>query len=226
MVGLTQFFPMYNKRAGHVITLTDRIQECMIRSENGTLLDYQGQEMTALVNYIGWLSKPHKNQRPYVGRGLISLPVLKPDPTRGESIYRSQCAGCHGEYGQGIAPLFPALWSPSAFNDGAGMNGISKMAAFIQHNMPQNRMGILSPQEAYSRYRCTAMHVLSKATQVQDPEKNEHPADGELHRKAQAGRNDKPEQNDSGNHGQDVRGVAYTPPAADEGPRWQCVSGG
>jgi thiosulfate dehydrogenase len=29
------------------------------------------------------------------------------------------------------------------------MNGIPKMAAFVQHNMPQNRMGILSAQEAY-----------------------------------------------------------------------------
>jgi thiosulfate dehydrogenase len=149
MVGLTQLFPMYNKRAGHVISLKDRIQECMVRSENGTPLDDRGQEMTALVSYIGWLSQPHKNQRPYVGRGLISLPVLRPDPIRGESIYQSQCAGCHGDHGQGIAPLFPALWGPSAFNDGAGMNGISKMAAFVQHNMPQNRMGILSPQQAY-----------------------------------------------------------------------------
>ncbi len=29
------------------------------------------------------------------------------------------------------------------------MNDITKMAAFVQHNMPQNRMGILSPQEAF-----------------------------------------------------------------------------
>ena len=33
--------------------------------------------------------------------------------------------------------------------DGAGMNSVQKMAAFVQHNMPQNRMGILSPQDAY-----------------------------------------------------------------------------
>ena len=29
------------------------------------------------------------------------------------------------------------------------MNSVQKMAAFVQHNMPQNRMGILSPQDAY-----------------------------------------------------------------------------
>jgi len=45
--------------------------------------------------------------------------------------------------------MFPPLWGSNSFNDGAGMNGIPKMAAFVQHNMPQNRMGILSAQEAY-----------------------------------------------------------------------------
>ena len=29
------------------------------------------------------------------------------------------------------------------------MNGIEKMAAFVQFNMPQNRRGILSAQDAY-----------------------------------------------------------------------------
>jgi thiosulfate dehydrogenase len=45
--------------------------------------------------------------------------------------------------------MFPALWGKNSFNDGAGMNQVPKMAAFVQHNMPQNRMGILTPQEAY-----------------------------------------------------------------------------
>jgi len=43
----------------------------------------------------------------------------------------------------------PALWGPESFNDGAGMNGISKMARFVQFNMPQNRRGTLSAQDAY-----------------------------------------------------------------------------
>jgi thiosulfate dehydrogenase len=29
------------------------------------------------------------------------------------------------------------------------MNRVHTMAAFVQHNMPQNRMGILSPQDAF-----------------------------------------------------------------------------
>ena len=45
--------------------------------------------------------------------------------------------------------MFPPLWGPDSFNDGAGMHGVRKMAAFVQHNMPQNRPGILTPQDAY-----------------------------------------------------------------------------
>src|SRR5665647_3228766 len=45
VVGLPTIFPMYNKRAGRVISLQDRIQECFVRSENGRPLSYDGPEM-------------------------------------------------------------------------------------------------------------------------------------------------------------------------------------
>jgi thiosulfate dehydrogenase len=149
MVGLPAFFPMYNQRAGRVISLRDRIQECFVRSENGTPLSYQGLEMQSLVDYISWLSEPEPDRKPFVGRGLIRLPDLRPDPKHGAEIYVAQCAGCHGQEGEGRALQFPPLWGPQSFNDGAGMNNVSKMAAFVQHNMPDNRMGILSAQDAF-----------------------------------------------------------------------------
>ncbi len=148
VVGLPADFPMYNKRAGHIISLRDRIEECFVRSENGTPLPYDSPEMQAIVDYIDWISQPEPARMSFVGRGLITLPHLKPDPRRGASVYAEQCAGCHGDQGEGRAPLFPPVWGPNSFNDGAGMNGIDKMAAFVQHNMPQNRPGILSAQDA------------------------------------------------------------------------------
>ena len=149
VVGIPTLFPMYSQRAGHNITLKDRIEECFVRSENGRPLGYSSPDMNAIVDYIMWLSEPQPDSRPYLGRGLVSLPDLKPDPVHGAKIYSAQCAGCHGDSGEGNPYLFPPLWGDGSFNDGAGMYSIRKMASFVQHNMPQNRMGILTPQEAY-----------------------------------------------------------------------------
>ncbi len=149
VVGAPAAYPAYSQRAGHVVSLKDRIQECFVRSENGRPIPYEGPEMQALVDYIEWLSLPQPRRQPYIGRGLVVLGAHQADPQRGGEIYTAQCAGCHGEHGQGRPPLFPALWGPDSFNDGAGMHGIPKMAAFVQHNMPQNRMGVLTVQDAF-----------------------------------------------------------------------------
>lgn len=148
LIGAPSFFPMFSHRAGRMISLRDRIQECFVRSENGTPLGNDDSEMEALISYIEWISG-HRAPGPIAGRGLIGLPNLKGDPAKGEVTYRSQCAGCHGLEGRGDWPLFPPLWGEDSFNDGAGMNKIPKMAAFIQHNMPQNRPGVLSAQDAF-----------------------------------------------------------------------------
>jgi thiosulfate dehydrogenase len=149
VVGIAPSFPMYSKRAGRAITLEDRIQECITRSENGKPLPHDSREMKALLAYINWLSEPHRDQEGFVGRGLEVLPAMRPDPTHGAEVYSAQCAGCHGVDGEGTRRPFPPLWGPNSFNDGAGMNGIEKMAAFVQYNMPHNRKGILSPQDAF-----------------------------------------------------------------------------
>jgi thiosulfate dehydrogenase len=149
MVETPAAFPQFNARSGHVISLKDRIQECFVRSENGKPLEYNGATMLAVVDYIGWLSTPEPERKRYVGRGLVALKDLTPDPVRGQQIYAVQCAGCHGQNGEGRPNEFPPLWGPNSFNDGAGMNGVKKMAAFVKMNMPQNRMGMLTAQEAY-----------------------------------------------------------------------------
>jgi thiosulfate dehydrogenase len=149
VVGVAAAFPMYSKRAGRMISLRDRVEECFVRSENGRPLAFDAPEMQAVVDYIDWLSQPQPSRQPYTGRGFITLPDTKADSVRGARLYTEQCAGCHGEHGEGNPPLFPPLWGPRSFNDGAGMNDVTKMAAFVQHNMPQNRMGSLSAQDAY-----------------------------------------------------------------------------
>jgi thiosulfate dehydrogenase len=149
VIGSAQAYPKYSARAKRSVTLEDRVQECMTRSENGRPLPHDSPEMHALLTYIQWLSEPHPTQAKFDGRGLEHLPTLTPDPTHGAEIYAAQCAGCHGANGEGTRRPFPPLWGPQAFNDGAGMNTVEKMAAFVHVAMPQNRKGILSPQDAF-----------------------------------------------------------------------------
>jgi thiosulfate dehydrogenase len=149
MVGLPGIFPMYRDREKTVITFEERIEQCFQRSEFGHRIPNDGPEMTGLVAYAQWLSKDQVTGRPYPGRGLVNLPELNGDAAKGSKIYADQCAVCHGTEGAGKLPAFPALWGPDSYSDGAGMHQIPKMAAFVQHNMPQNDPGTLTPQDAY-----------------------------------------------------------------------------
>lgn len=158
MVGLPGIFPMYRDREKTVITFEERIQQCFQRSETGHRLPNDGPEMTGLVAYVQWLSKDQVTGRPFPGRGLVELPELNGDSANGSQIYTEQCAVCHGPEGSGKPPAVPALWGPDSYSDGAGMNQIPKMAAFVQHNMPQNQPDSLTPQEAYD----VAAYIRSK----------------------------------------------------------------
>ncbi len=158
LVGLPGLFPMYNKRAGRVITMEERIQECFTRSENGSPLPSQSRELIALVSYIKWLSQGQPSGQAFPGRGLTKMPDLHGNAERGARIYTEQCAGCHGTDGAGVPPILPPLWGSGAYNDGAGMNQVPKMAAFVQRNMPQNHPGTLTPQEAFD----VSAYVASK----------------------------------------------------------------
>lgn len=149
LVGLLGIFPMYRDREKTVITFEERIQQCFQRSETGHRLPNDGPEMTGLVAYTQWLSKDQVAGHAFPGRGLVDLPELNGDAAKGSQIYTEQCALCHGTEGAGKPPAIPALWGPDAYSDGAGMNQIAKMAAFVQHNMPQNDPDTLTPQEAY-----------------------------------------------------------------------------
>ena len=165
MVGLAHIFPTYNERAGGVIPLFRRIQQCFARSENGRPPALDSTEMKALLAYIGWLSPAGSAGQAPHGRGLKSLPKLHGDASRGAAIYTRQCAACHGADGAGVPPILPPLWGPGSYNDGAGMSRVDKMAAFVRDNMPQNAPGTLTPQEAYD----VAAYINSKPRPKMNP---------------------------------------------------------
>jgi thiosulfate dehydrogenase len=158
LVGAPKWFPMFSDRAKRDISLEDRIQECVTRSENGSPLPHGGAEMTALTSYMKWISQQAASGNEPPARGLAPVPVLDGNPVRGEAVYKQNCSACHGEDGAGVAGILPALWGPAAYNEGAGMNQVRKMAAFVSRNMPQNNPGSLTPQQAYD----VSAYVASK----------------------------------------------------------------
>jgi thiosulfate dehydrogenase len=147
MIGVYAAFPAWLARENEVRTIEDRIQGCMERSLNGRALPLDGREMKAMVSYLQFLSTGVAVGRSVEGRGTPALPVLDraADVARGRAVYAATCQVCHQADGQGLRKgkpgdaagyLYPPLWGPDSFNDGAGMHRLIASANFIRANMP------------------------------------------------------------------------------------------
>jgi thiosulfate dehydrogenase len=163
MIGVYALFPMFIARENEVRTIEDRIEGCMERSMNGRALPIDGKEMKALVAYIQFLSTGVPIGKTLEGRGSPALPLLDraASPDRGAEVYAQRCVACHQAEGQGIRKgpigdatgyLYPPLWGPDSFNDGAGMHRLIAAASFIRGNMPLGTkydMPMLSVDDAW-----------------------------------------------------------------------------
>ncbi|MET0209784.1 MAG: c-type cytochrome [Burkholderiaceae bacterium] len=184
LVGLTGLFPEYESRSASVQSLEQRINDCFVRSMNGRKLPSSSHEMVALLAYTTWLSQGVPTGVPVVGRGFRDIEApAKPDPVRGKALYAAKCAACHGASGQGTpgaagAFVFPPLWGPRSFNDGAGMARTSVAAAFVQTKMPLGNAGTLTDQEAYDiAAYFTAQPRPKFVPKTKDWPKGDRPAD-------------------------------------------------
>ena len=154
-VGVWGVFPEYRSRNAKVNLLEDRVNDCFERSMNGKALARDGDQMRAILAYMWWLSKDVVTGVDFPGRGFGTVnPERAPDRLRGQRIYASACAVCHGEAGQGRwGPTgdynFPPLWGPQSFTIGAGMARLNTAAAFVKFNMPYGQGGTLGDQDAY-----------------------------------------------------------------------------
>lgn len=137
-------YPKFRDRSGSVETIYKRINDCMQRSLNGKALDTNSKEIKAIYAYIQWLGKDIPHGKKAIGSGIEMLPVLSiaANPQKGALVYSLQCQKCHGADGQGemypdgMMYLYPPLWGPHSYNNGAGINQLSKLAGFIKNNMP------------------------------------------------------------------------------------------
>lgn len=172
LVGVSAKFPSYFARTGRVGTLEDRIQGCMERSMNGKPLPIDGAEMTALVSYMKFLSTGRAIGSDTFGSDAGRIKELQraADPVKGRTVYANTCAGCHGDNGQGQRNgavgdakgyLFPPLWGPDSFNDGAGMDKLINTANFVHSDMPEGtswKNPVVSREDAWE----VAAYVISQ----------------------------------------------------------------
>ena len=146
-VGVYARYPQYRSRSASVALIEDRVNDCFLRSMNGKPLDPAGADMRDIVAYMAFLSRGVPVGAKVAGQGLTMLPPTKGDSARGAALFPVTCARCHGPGGEGSA-VYPPLWGDRSFNIGAGMARVRTAAAFIRHNMPFDKPGTLTDQQA------------------------------------------------------------------------------
>jgi thiosulfate dehydrogenase len=142
-------YPRFSARVGASTSVEDRINECMQRSMNGRTLPKNSTEMIAIAAYIHSLgdqdAASSASHRKVVGEPSgFKTPNRAADLAAGKRLLEDKCAACHGKDGAGLLAaanpihgyVFPPLWGPDSFNDGAGMHRILTAAKFIKARMP------------------------------------------------------------------------------------------
>jgi thiosulfate dehydrogenase len=104
--------------------------------------------MQDIVAYIAFISRGVPSGESVKNEGLAKMDDLHGDSATGHAVFTANCARCHGNNGDGMG-AFPALWGPRSFSIGASMARQERAASFIRHNMPFDRPGILTDQQAF-----------------------------------------------------------------------------
>lgn len=141
-------YPQYRSRSNSVETIEYRVNDCFRRSMNGRPLAADARDMRDIVAYLAFLSRDVPLRPGGPRRSLDQWGTLRADTAAGRAVYAATCARCHGATGGG-SPAAPPVWGPASYNIGAGMARVRTAAAFIKENMPFDRPGSLTDQQAY-----------------------------------------------------------------------------
>jgi len=155
---------IFSSRTNEYRNVPVRINGCMQRSMNSIdsrQLPEDSYEMQSIIAYFDWLATGMQvdDWRLVEGQGFVkALPDMDraADPVRGRQLYEKQCLPCHGNNGEGVwnpdtqAYVFPALWGPDTFNNGAGMYRLRTGVRFVKGNMPYGRVDATNPESQLS----------------------------------------------------------------------------
>jgi thiosulfate dehydrogenase len=152
-------YPQYRAREDKILSMSERVNNCIERPHNGIPLPLDSKEMTAIVSYIKWLGEGYDKDK-HEGYGLkyIETGNMKADSKRGAIVYDTHCKSCHQTDGQGqmnaekTTYTYPPLWGKYSYQEGSSMHRVIKAASFIRANMPNLKTShdkpTLSDQEA------------------------------------------------------------------------------
>jgi len=154
-------YPQYRAREGKVLTLAERVNNCVVRPHNGKPLPLDSKEMIAFLSYLRWINsqvpdgvkdiKGDKNLE-------IEFPERSASSDRGAELFALHCQRCHGAKGEGLIGAgqstytYPLLWGDSAYQPGSSMHRVIKQAQWLKANMPNDsakwNKPILTDEEA------------------------------------------------------------------------------
>jgi len=183
-------YPRDSGRDGGMRDLRDRINGCMERSMNGRKMPRDSIEMIAMEKYILRLGDEYAAMSE--SRRTSNEPAAFVEPDRaasveaGRVVYLDKCQICHGGDGQGLQAtadlekgyVFPPLWGPDSFNNGAGMTRVLTAARFIKARMPFGQPDLTS-DKAYDVSAFVNSHPRPQKAnlEVDFPDKTRKPVD-------------------------------------------------
>jgi thiosulfate dehydrogenase len=140
-------YPQYRGREDRVLTMGERINNCIERPHNGTALPLDSREIEAMASYIKWLGGNVPVGQHVKGDEAMELeyPTRAADIWKGAAIYAKECMSCHGADGQGVwrpdsaTYIYPPLWGAQAYQNGSSPSRVLKLARFIKANMPDKK---------------------------------------------------------------------------------------
>lgn len=169
-------YPQYRAREGRILSLAERINNCVMRPNLGRPLPLDGREMISIMAYLKFLSDSSVVTK--TTRGLKNMEVELPDvaasSNRGEALYSQNCERCHAKNGEGkmrfdnVTYEYPPVWGLLAYRPGSSMHRVVKLAQWLKGNMPYDKTW---PGKTF----LTDTEALDIAAFINDDKKHQRP---------------------------------------------------
>ncbi|SEA92875.1 thiosulfate dehydrogenase [Flavobacterium gillisiae] len=169
-------YPQFRGREGKVLTLAERVNNCVMHPHNGRPLPLDSKEMVAFLSYYKWINSFVSKDSLFNGAKSIeiSFPDIAASPERGKALFIENCVRCHGIDGQGqynadkSGYVYPPLWGEFGYQPGSSMHRIIKQARWLKANMPYDKVTLGKPY-------LTDTEALDIAAYVNDDSIHERP---------------------------------------------------